>query len=714
MAVEAYEEALVEETAPLSVEAEEVLPTPVSEAEVSTETVPEEADPVVETPPSSVTQEIIPERTPSRNLSAPRRLKIVGQSTPPSRTPPPQRSATAAAGAKPAVPVKDAATAEPVTEAEKLAAAKKKAAGVHKNWEAPKVTKRDLLGMTEEVEISTRSFGRRPKKQAPRTNNKNQITTPGAKKRIIKIDGDITVADLADRMGIKAADIVRKLIKMGMMVNAHQTIDLDTATLIAGDYEYEIQNVEVTAESFLLSEDSEGRSEDLEDRAPIVTIMGHVDHGKTSLLDRIRSTRVAAGEAGGITQHIGAYQVEKSGKKITFLDTPGHEAFTKMRARGAAVTDISILVVAADEGPKPQTIEALAHARDAKTPIIVAITKIDKPEANPDKVIQSLSAYELVPEEWGGDTMFCKVSAMTGEGMDDLFERILLQAEVMELKANPQRSAKAIVIESRLDKGKGPVATIVIIDGSLEQGQPVVSGMSFGKIRAIFDDTGKMIKKAGPATPVEILGLNEVPEAGDTLIGVADEGVARKAADLLLSKKKHDDLRKASRISLEEMYSKMKAGEMSELRVVLKGDVQGSVEAVADALAKITHDEVKVNVIFKAVGGISESDVSLAAASGALVLGFNVRPTNQAKSAAAQEGVQLKSYSIIYELIDDVKLGMQGLLSPDIKEQVLGQAEVRDVFTLSKFGTVAGCYVTSGKILRNGFARLIRDSVVVY
>lgn len=663
---------------------------------------------VSEEAPSSKTEEIVPETSTGRNLSAGRRLKIVGQSTPPRKEAPSPRP-------KPGVPVAgDATPRETPTEADAAAAAKKKGAGVHKNWEAPKVTKRDLLGMTEEVEISTRSFSRRPKKQSPRTNQKTQITTPSAKKRVIKIDGDITVADLADRMSVKAADLVRKLIKMGMMVNAHQSVDFDTATLLASEYDYEIQNVEVTAESFLLADESESRPEDLEERAPIVTIMGHVDHGKTSLLDKIRSSRVAAGEAGGITQHIGAYQVERAGKKITFLDTPGHEAFTKMRARGAAVTDISILVVAADEGPKPQTLEALAHARDAKTPVIVAITKIDKPEANPDKVIQELSAYELIPEDWGGDTMFCRVSAVSGEGLEDLLDRILLQAEVMELKADPNRTAKAVVIESRLDKGKGPVASVVITDGSLEQGQPVVSGMSFGKIRAIFDDQGRMIKKAGPATPVEILGLNEVPEAGDSLMGVSEEGVARKAAELLANRKKAEDLRKASRISLEEMYSKMKAGEVTELRVVLKGDVQGSVEAVADALAKITHDEVKVNVVYKAVGAVSESDVSLAAASGALVIGFNVRPTNQAKSLAAQESIQLKSYSIIYELIDDVKLAMQGLLSPDIKEEVLGQAEVRDVFSLSKSGTVAGCYVISGKITRNGYARLLRDNVVIY
>lgn len=646
-----------------------------------------------------------------RNLSSPRRLKIVGQSTPPEKQDRPARKPTKAGAVS--APASKATPASGEPDLAKLEAKKKPAAV--KNWEAPKVTKKDLLGMTEEVEI-TRSYGRRPKKQNIRSDRKPQITTPSAKKRVIKIDGDIIVSDLADRMGVKAADVVRQLIKMGQMVSAHQSLDFDTASLIASEYQFEIQNVEETAEALILEEQqaTQGRPEDRVERAPIVTIMGHVDHGKTSLLDYIRKSRVAAGEAGGITQHIGAYQVQRGDRKITFLDTPGHEAFTKMRARGASITDISILVVAADEGPKPQTIEALAHARDAKTPVIVALTKMDKPEANPDKVIQALSAHELVPEEWGGDTMFCRVSSVTGDGMEDLLDRILLQAEILELRANEKIPAKAVVVESRLDKGKGPVASIVLTDGTIRQGDAVVSGLSYGKIRALFDDQGRPIKIAGPASPVEVLGLNEVPEAGETLSVVSDEAVARKAADLLATKKKHDELRKGSRISLEEMYSKMQAGEVSELRVVLKADVQGSVEAVTDALAKIKHDEVSVNVVFRSVGGITESDVSLAAASGGLVVGFNVRPTGQAKTLAAQEGVQVKTYSVIYELIDDIKLAMQGLLSPDIKEETLGQAEVRNVFSLSKAGTIAGCFVTSGKITRNAYARLVRDSVVIY
>ena len=449
-------------------------------------------------------------------------------------------------------------------------------------------------------------------------------------------------------------------------------------------------------------------------RPPIVTVMGHVDHGKTSLLDYIRKAKVVAGEAGGITQHIGAYQVVQNGKKITFIDTPGHAAFTAMRARGASLTDIVILVVAADEGVKPQTLEALAHAKAAKVPVIVAINKMDKADANPDRVIQELSNHQLVPEEWGGDTMFVRVSAHTGDGMTDLLERILIQAEVLDLKANPQRNAKGIVIESRLDKGKGSVATIIVQTGTLKVGSPIVSGSAFGKVRAMFNDQGKMIQEAGPSVPVEILGLDAVPAAGDLLTEVNEDAIARRASELSQLAKKKADALKSSRMSLEDMYKKMQAGDVSELRVILKGDVQGSVEAIADSLLKITHEKVRVSVLFKAVGAITESDVDLAAASGALILGFNVRPTAQAKAQATHENVQIKTYEIIYELLDEVKLAMQGLLAPIIKENTLGMAECREVFTVSKVGPIAGCFVKQGKITRNGHARVLRDSVVVY
>lgn len=698
------------QTTEVEVEKSPTLPEEPTSPELSEEQVVEES-PVETTEAPQEEKQVQEKEKEGRNLSAGRRLKVVAQSKMPLPKEPVKK-------AKPAVKTSSGEAEKPAAAAkpgDKAADASKKKS--LKNWTAPKVTKRDLIGMTEEVEI-TRPRSRRAKKTTARSDRKTKITTPGAAKRRIKIEGEIAVADLADRMGVKAADVVRKLIGMGQMVSAQQPVDFETASLIAAEYEYEVVNVDVTAESLIQENTTtaveKDDPEDLVERAPMVTIMGHVDHGKTSLLDYIRKSRVVAGEAGGITQHIGAYQIERNKKKITFLDTPGHEAFTKMRARGAQTTDIVILVVAADEGTKPQTLEALAHARSAEVPIIVAVNKIDKPEANPDRVMQELSSHELVPEAWGGDTIFVNVSAHSGEGVEGLLEMILLQAEVLELKANPSRQAAAIVIESQLDKGRGAVATLVVREGTMEKGQPIVSGTAYGKIRAMFNDKGKPIKKAGPSTPVEVLGFNSVPEVGEVVNVVTEESVARKSSDLALEAKKREEQRRAARVSLEEMYAKMKAGEMNELRVVLKADVQGSLEALADALAGVNHEKVKINVIFKAVGGVTESDISLAAASGALVLGFNVRPTSQAKQLASQENVQIKSYSVIYELIDDVKLAMQGLLDPVIKENILGQAEVRDVFNLTKFGIVAGCFVKSGKVQRNAMGRLIRDSVVIY
>jgi translation initiation factor IF-2 len=665
--------------------------------------------------------------TPStgRNLSAPSRLKVVDVPAVPPKpyTPPAPRTPSTASGsasaqkrtfAQPAAPVAEAPAA--TTEEARKDAAKKKAAS-RVGGEDSRLTKKALLGMMEEVEI-TRPLSRRGKKTVQRVEKKStQITTPGLQKRKIKIHDEISVMDLANEMGIKGADLVRKLISMGQMVSMQHKLDFETASLIASDYKYEVINVAESAEKLMEQELLVGASEESENmtgRPPIVTIMGHVDHGKTSLLDYIRKSRVVAGEAGGITQHIGAYQVSHNGKLITFLDTPGHAAFTAMRARGASVTDIVILVVAADEGVKPQTLEALAHAQAAKVPIMVAINKIDKPEAKPEVVIQELSGKGLVPEDWGGDTIYVKLSAKTGQGVSDLLEMILIQSEVLDLKADPSRAAKGLVIESRLDKGKGPVASVIVQSGTLNQGDPVVSGSSFGKVRAMFDDQGKPIKTAGPSTPVEILGFDGVPEVGDSVYSASEDAIARKASDLAAQAKKRQEALKSSRLSLEDMYKKMQAGDVSELRVVLKGDVQGSVEAIADSLEKIKHEKVRVNIIFKAVGGITESDVDLAAASGAIVFGFSVRPTSQAKELAHRDGVQIKTYDIIYELIDEVKLAMQGLLAPIVKETILGQAEVREVFNLSKVGPIAGCFVKSGKIVRNANARVIRDSVVVY
>jgi len=574
------------------------------------------------------------------------------------------------------------------------------------------LTKKDLLGMVEEVEI-TRPLGRRPKKAAQRIERKStQITTPGASKRKIRIEDEITVADLANSMGVKASEVIRKLLSMGQTTTIQQKLDFETASLLAGEYNYEVQNVAETVETILESDRADDGA--MEHRAPIVTVMGHVDHGKTSLLDYVRKTRVAAGEAGGITQHIGAYQAEHNKKKLTFIDTPGHAAFTSMRARGASLTDIVVLVVAADEGVKPQTLEALAHAKAAEVPVIVAVNKIDKPEANPDRVTQELSNHGLVPEQWGGDTIYAKISALTGAGIPELLDSILLQAELLDLKADPNRLAKGIVIESRLDKGKGPVATVIIQTGTLRLGSPIVSGSTFGKVRALFDDQGRAAEAAGPSMPVEVLGFDSVPSAGEVVNSASEDAIAKKASELATLARKKQDALKNSRMSLEDMYKKMQTGEVSELRVVLKGDVQGSVEAIAESLEKIKSDKVRVNILYKAVGGISESDVDLAAASGALIFGFAVRPTAQAKAAAQQENVQIKTYDIIYELLDEVKLAMQGLLAPIIKENVLGQAEVREVYNITKVGTVAGCFVKTGKIIRNSQGRLIRDQVVIY
>ncbi len=663
-----------------------------------------------------VSEYIAPSRlSTGRNLSSPSRLKIVATPAVPPK-PFVQRTAVAA----PVDPTKPKsrsliATPEPKGDrAADAAHAKKKPVFKAEGEEPGRPTKRELLGMVEEVEI-TRPLGRKPKKNAMRVKlerKQTQITTPGVQRRIIRIEDEISVSDLADRMGIKGVELVRKLIGVGQMVTLHHKLDHDTAAVVASDFGYEVQNVAETAEQLLDADTSEGDSGDLEHRAPIVTVMGHVDHGKTSLLDTIRKTRVASGEAGGITQHIGAYQVESGGKKITFIDTPGHAAFTAMRARGASVTDMVILVVAADEGVKPQTLEALAHAKAAKVPIMVAINKMDKPDANPDRVIQELSGQGLVPESWGGDTMYMRVSAHTGDGVPELLESILLQAEVLDLKADPKRPAKGIIVESRLDRGKGPVASVIVQSGTLEVGQYVVCGTASGRVRALLNERGQSIKTAGPSTPVEFLGLDSVPNAGDLLRAVTDEAVAKRVQEMAVQhRQKEDQSRK--RVSLEDIHRRLQHGEVTELRVILKGDVQGSVEAITDSLLKIKHDKVKVNVIFKAVGGVTESDIDLAAASGGIVFGFNVRPTSQAKALAERVKVQLRTYEIIYELIDEVKKAMQGLLAPIIKETVLGQAEVREVFNVSKVGPVAGSFIKSGKVVRSAPARLIRDSVVV-
>ena len=547
-------------------------------------------------------------------------------------------------------------------------------------------------------------------------NNKNVPKEPPREfaevKHHVVLEDTITVQDLAHQMGKKATDVIMKLMGMGVMATLNQELDVDTATIIAEEFGATVE-VKISKEEELFT-DIEDKPEDLEHRPPVVTIMGHVDHGKTSLLDKIRSTHVTSTEAGGITQHIGAYQVEISGQKITFLDTPGHEAFTAMRARGAQITDIAILVVAADDGVMPQTIEAIDHAKAAGVPIIVAINKVDKPTADPDRIKQELTNYGLISEEWGGDTIMVPVSAKQGIGIDELLEMILLVAEVAELKANPNRNAKGKVIESKLDKGRGAVATLLVQAGTLHVGDFLIVGTTQGRIRAMFDYKGKSVKVAGPSTPVEILGLNEVPEAGDDYIAVDNEKLAKQVADKRQKEKHMQEIARNTKVSLEDLFAQIKEGDIKELNIILKADVQGSIEAIRQSLEKLGNDEVRVNIIRTAVGGIREADVMLAAASNALIIGFNVRPDVGARKMAEKEAIQINTYRVIYEAIEDVKAALSGMLSPDIKEVELGQAEVRSTFKVPKVGVVAGCYVTEGKITRNAHVRVVRDGVVIH
>ncbi|APC08189.1 translation initiation factor IF-2 [Neomoorella thermoacetica] len=528
----------------------------------------------------------------------------------------------------------------------------------------------------------------------------------------ITLTGSITVQELAKRIGKTAAEVIKYLMGQGIMATINQELDLETAALVAQDLG---AIVEIKAEKPITElEDLVDPPETLRERPPVVTVMGHVDHGKTSLLDAIRRTNVTASEAGGITQHIGAYQVRLKNRKITFLDTPGHAAFTAMRARGAQATDIAILVVAADDGVMPQTIEAINHAKAAGVPIVVAINKIDRPEANPERVKQQLTEYGLVPEEWGGDTIMVPVSAVTKEGLNDLLEMVLLTADVAELKANPDRPARGIVIEAKLDRGRGPVATMLVQKGTLKIGDNLVAGSVYGRVRAMIDDRGERVNSAPPSTPVEVLGLSELPEAGDIFQVVEDEKLARQIASSRQEEKRQEELKAASKTTLDDLFKQMEAGEVKELNLVIKGDVQGSVEALRGALEQLSTSEVKVNLLHGGVGAITETDVMLAAASKAIIIGFNVRPEANVRKAAEEAGVEIRLYRVIYEVIDDVKAAMSGLLEPEEREVILGRAEVRATFKVPKAGTVAGCFVTEGKIQNRALARVIRDGVVVF
>jgi len=552
---------------------------------------------------------------------------------------------------------------------------------------------------------------RSEKESAPVKMKKTEITVPKAIKRRIKIGETISVGDLAKRMGVKASEVINKLMSMGVMATINQSIDYDIATLIAGEFNFQVEQVEAEFDEAVLS--TQILPENLKPRAPVVTIMGHVDHGKTSLLDAIRQTNVIAGEAGGITQAIGAYHVNINNRDIVFLDTPGHEAFTAMRARGAQVTDIVVLVVAADDGVMGQTVEAINHSKVAGVPIIVAVNKIDKPGADPEKIKQTLTEHGLVSEQWGGDTIFCEVSAKKKIGIENLLEMILLQADVLELQADPDRSALGVIIEAKLDRGRGPVATVLIQQGTLHEGDAFVSKTESGRVRAMNNDQGIRVKEARPSTPVEVIGFSSVPQTGAEFFVVEDEKKARNIADFWLRKTREKELSASSKITLEQLYEKIKEG-VKDFNVIIKGDVQGSIEAISDALHKLSTEDVRIKLIHSSTGAISETDVMLASASNAIIIGFNVRPDARVVEIAQQEGVEIKLYDVIYNVIADVRAAMEGLLEPEYKEVVLGRAEVRETFKVPKVGTIAGCYVTDGKITRSAGLKLVRDSVVVF
>ena len=561
------------------------------------------------------------------------------------------------------------------------------------------------------------SRGARKKRLLPGKEQRHtEITVPKASKRVIRISEVVTVGDLAHQLGVKASEVIKKLIGLGVMATINQVLDAETATLVAADFDYTVENVAFDVESVLeVGHPEQESDEKLALRPPVVTIMGHVDHGKTSLLDVIRQTHVTDQEQGGITQHIGAYSVQVDGRSVTFLDTPGHEAFTAMRARGAKVTDLVTLVVAADDGVMPQTVEAINHARAAGVPVIVAVNKIDKPDADLERVKRELMNYGLVSEELGGDTIFAPVSAKTGEGIPHLLEMILLQADVMELRAHPDTLARGAIIEAKLDRGRGPVATILVQEGVLKVGDPFVCGAQYGRVRAMIDSWGNKVDKASPSMPVEILGLTGVPEAGESFVVLNDEAKARQVAEHRRAKRRETELTKSSgRTTLEDFYQQVQAGEVKELRVIVKADVQGSVEAVSEALSRLSTKEVKLTVLHAAVGGISESDVLLAAASRGIIIGFTVRPESKAMQLAEREGIEIRLYNVIYEVIEDIRAALEGLLEPTYREKPLGRAEVRQVFTISRIGLVAGCMVSEGRLVRGAQARLLRDRAVVY
>jgi translation initiation factor IF-2 len=584
-----------------------------------------------------------------------------------------------------------------------------------KKNEAAKYAKKNPIqkkGMDNKANFAKRDDKKRSNNNKSQQEVKKAVMKPMPTK--IVYSGSITVGELAKKLHKEPSELIKKLLLLGVITTINQELDKESIELITSDY-----GVEVEEEIILEVTDFERYEEaddpkDLRERPPVVTIMGHVDHGKTTLLDSIRHTKVTAGEAGGITQHIGAYQVEVKGKKITFLDTPGHAAFTTMRARGAKVTDITVLVVAADDGVMPQTIEAINHAKAAEVPIIVAVNKMDKEGANPDRVMQELTDHGLVAEAWGGDAIFVPISALKGEGIDELLEMILLVSEVEEYKANPKAYAHGTVVEAELDRGRGAVATLLVQSGTLHVGDPIVVGNTFGRIRAMVNDSGRRVKTVGPSAPVEITGLSDVPRAGDQFLVFKDEKTARSVGETREMKKRVADRSETSRVSLDDLFNQIQQGEIKEINVIIKGDVQGSVEAMKSSLEKIDVEGVKINIIHNGVGAITESDVILASASNAIIIGFNVRPDVNAKRTADSEKVDIRLHRIIYNAIDEIETAMKGMLDPEFEEKIIGQVEIRTIFKVSKVGTIAGCYVTEGKITRDATVRLVRDSVVIY
>jgi translation initiation factor IF-2 len=615
-------------------------------------------------------------------------------------------------------PAAEHEAAVPDEEKERRGKKKKEKKGVEREEETPRsVIRLRKFEVFERADLYEGRLVKRKKKEAPgkevpKRMKQPELVAPKPAKRKIRIPEKVTVADLAKAMSVKAAELIRKLMALGMVANINQTIDYETASLLSDDFGYELEEARFELEESLT--EVVDKPEELKSRPPVVTIMGHVDHGKTSLLDYIRKSNIIAGESGGITQHIGAYYVERNGGDIVFLDTPGHEAFTAMRARGAKVTDIIVLVVAADDGVMPQTKEAINHGRAANIPIVVAINKIDKPEANVERVRRELAELGLAPEEWGGQTIFGSISAKTGQGVDELLELILLQAEVLELKANPEKPARGTVIEAKLDKSRGPVATVLIRNGTLKQGSYFICGEHFGKVRAMLNNRGKRMIVATPSMPVEVYGISGVPMAGDEFIAVPDEKTAKEVIEYRLTQSKKWEGEKRGIVSLDDLFQKIKEGEVKELNLVLKADVQGSIGAISDSLAKLTSEEVKLKIIHSSTGAISETDVMLASASEAIIIGFNVRANPRVTELAEKEKVDIRYYDVIYNLIQDIKLAMAGLLAPILKENFIGRASVKEVFHIPKVGIVAGCTVTDGRVERNAQARLLRDEVVVF